>query len=152
MVAVVLLPRDRAEFPALPSIPFDQPGDYDFKFRLPRSREVTVLLAVENFKVKGEPGRLLLTQLKTIIEVKLINHAGRIVCQVASVPGDGVGDDHWVLKSGGGEAAFWHRGCAEIKLKRSESYTLKLRIRDVDPKTPKVRLTPMFERSDDYGP
>jgi len=61
-------------------------------------------------------------------------------------------DTSWVLRTGHKEAAFWHRGCAEIKLKRSEFYTLKLLIQDVDPKTPKITLTPVFERSDNYGP
>src|SRR5260370_14877124 len=56
-----------------------------------------------------------------------------------------------VLRTGHGEAAFWHNGCSEFKLKRSD-YTLTIRIRDVDPNTPKVAVTPAFERSDNYGP
>jgi hypothetical protein len=67
-------------------------------------------------------------------------------------PSDGMSNDHWVVAIGHGEAAFWHRGCAEIKLRRSEFYTLTVRLRDVDPKTPKIKATPAFERSDDYLP
>jgi hypothetical protein len=52
----------------------------------------------------------------------------------------------------GGEAAFWNRKCAEIKLKRSESYLVTIHVRDVDPKTPKIEVTPIFERSDNYVP
>ncbi|HKB97318.1 MAG TPA: hypothetical protein VKD23_00895 [Terriglobales bacterium] len=40
----------------------------------------------------------------------------------------------------------------EVTLKRAESYTLTVRVRDVDPKTPKIKVTPVFEGSDNYAP
>ena len=150
MITVVVLSGNTDESPVLPSIPFDQPGEYVFRFGQPRSREMTLLLEVEPFHGRSESQ--LLTHLRTTIEVKLVNHAGRTVCQAAGSPGEGIGNDHWVLRMGGGEAAFWHEGCAEMKLKRSESYTLTIRVRDVDPKTPKIRIHASFERSDDFGP
>jgi hypothetical protein len=150
-VAVVsALLQTAGEYPALPSIPFDEPGEYAFHFRLTHTREMTLLLDVVGSK--GEPDRPELTHLWTIIEVTLINHAGHTVCQAAGSPTVGISSTDWVLRTTQGGAAFWHQGCGEIKLKRSESYTLKLRIRDVDPKAPRLRLTPILERSDDYGP
>ena len=100
----------------------------------------------------GETERRKLTHLQTIIEVTLINHTGHTVCHAVGSPTDGMSDTSWVLRAGHKEAAFWHRGCAEIELKRNASYTLKIRIADVDPKTPRLRLTPILERSDDFGP
>ena len=150
MITAVLLAGNTDQSPALRSVPFDQPGEYEFHFRQPRSQEMTLLLEVEPFN--GASESQLLTHLRTTIEVKLANHAGRTVCQAAGSPGEGIGNDHWVLRMGGGEAAFWHEGCAEMKLKRSESYTLTIRVRDVDPKTPKIRIHASFERSDDFGP
>jgi len=150
MITVMVVSGNTDESPALPSIPFDQPGEYEFHFRQPRNREMTLLLEVEPFHGRSESQ--LLTHLKTTIEVKLVNHAGSTVCQAAGSPGEGIGNDHWVLRMGAGEAAFWHRGCAEVKLKRSESYTLTVRLRNVDPKTPKISVHASFERSDDFGP
>ena len=111
---------------------------------------MTLLLKVEGST--GEPDRQELTHLRTLVEVTLLNHAGRTVCQAAGLLRSGVSADNWVLRTSRGEAAFWHRNCAEIKLKGSELYTLTVRIRDVDPKTPKIKANPRFERSDDYGP
>jgi hypothetical protein len=82
----------------------------------------------------------------------LLNHAGHTVCQAVGSPTDGVSADNWVVRTSRGEAAFWHQSCTEIKLKRSEHYTLTVRLRDVDPKTPKIKATPIFERSDNYAP
>lgn len=135
--------------PALPSIPFDQPGDYEFHFRQAHRREVTLLLEVD--PTEGESERRTLTHLKTVIEASLRDHRGRTVCGAAGVPHDGITEDGWILRTSVKEAGYWHRSCAEIKLKRSELYTLTIHIRDVDPNTPKVKLTPTFERSDDYS-
>lgn len=139
------------EYPALQSFPLDQPGEHVFHFRQAQKGEMTLLLEVEGPR-HGERDRQELTHLRMTVEVTLLNHAGRTVCQAVGSPGDGVSTDKWVLRTSRGEAAFWHRSCAEIKLKRSESYTLTVRLRDVDPKTPKLKATPIFEHSDNYGP
>jgi hypothetical protein len=139
----------RNESPTLPAFPFDQPGDYEFHFRQAHSREMTLLLEVE--PAEGEPQRVALTHLKTTIEVSLTDHRERRVCGATGVPQDGITKEGWVLRTSEKEAAFWHWSCAEIKLKRSELYTLTIYVRNVDPKTPKIKLTPIFERSDDFG-
>src|SRR5690349_5811354 len=138
------------EYPSLQSFPMDQSGEHVFHFRQTQSGEMTLLLQIEG--PTGKEERQELTHLQTVVEVTLLNHAGRTICQAAGSPADGVRADNWVLRTSRGEAAFWHRGCAEIKLKRSESYTLTVRLRDVDPKTPKIKATPLFERSDNYVP
>jgi hypothetical protein len=122
-----------------------------FHFRQAQKGEMTLLLQVEGPR-HGERARQELTHLELTIEVTLINHNGRTVCHAIGSPSDGTSNDHWVVAIGHGEAAFWHRGCAEIKLKRSEPYTLTVRLRNVDPKTPKIKATPIFERSNDYLP
>ena len=132
------------------SIPFDQTGEYVFHFRPSHSREMTLLLEVEASKEQADSRQLI--RLQTIIEVTLVDHDGRIVCQATGPPKEGVTPANWVLRSGPNEAAFWHRNCSEIKLRRAESYTLTVRIRDVDPKTPRIGLKPALERSDDFGP
>jgi hypothetical protein len=138
------------EYPAPQSFPLDQPGEHVFHFRQAEKGEMTLLLKIEG--ATGEPDRQELTHLRTTVEVTLLNHAGHTVCRAVGSSTDGVSADNWVLRTSRGEAAFWHRGCAEIKLKRSESYTLTVSLRDVDPKTPKIKATPLFERSDNYAP
>ncbi len=132
------------------SFPLDQPGEHVFHFRQARTGEMTLMLKVEG--KSGEPDRVRLTHSRSVIEATLLNHAGRTVCYALGSPKDGVGADGWVLTTSGAQAAFWHRNCAEIKLKRSEPYTLEVRIRDVDPKAPNIKVTPVFERSDTFGP
>jgi hypothetical protein len=138
------------EYAALQSFPLDQPGDHVFHFRQARGGEMTLLLEVEGRR--GERDRQELTHLVMTIEVSLVDHNGHTVCHAAGSPTDGVTNDRWVVKASHDDAAFWHRGCAEVKLKRSESYTLTIHLRDVDPKTPKITATPIFERSDNYLP
>lgn len=138
------------DYPALQSFPLGQSGEHVFHFRQAQKGEMTLLLEVEGSR--GERDRQELTHLQLTIEVDLVNHTRRTVCHAVGSPRDGMSTDNWVLRTGHGEAAFWHNGCAEIKLKRSESYTLTVRIRDVDPNTPKIRVTPIFERSDNYVP
>jgi hypothetical protein len=137
------------EYPALQSFRLDQPGEHVFRFRQTHSREMTLLLEVQGST--HEPDRQRLTHLRITIEATLLNHSGRTICHAAGSPREGVTTDNWVLRTGHGEAAFWHNGCRELKLTRSD-YTLTIRIRSVDPNTPKVAVTPAFERSDNYGP
>lgn len=137
-----------SESPPLPDFPFDQAGEYEFHFRQLHRREVTLVLEIQS--LDGPPNRVVLTHLKTVIEVSLMDHKGRVICSVAGSPVDGVSKEGWVLEGLPGDG-FWHFGCREIKLKRSGVYTLKIGIRDVDPKTPKIRLTPAFQRSDDFS-
>jgi hypothetical protein len=136
--------------PALPSIPFDKPGEYEFHFRQAHRREMSLMLVVDGRE--GEVQRAELTSLHTVIEVWLTDHRGRTVCKAAGLPHDGITKDAWVLRGLTRDLAFWHWSCTEIKLKRSQLYTLRIQIHDLDPKSPKVKLTPKFERSDDYGP
>lgn len=138
------------EYTDLRSFPLDQPGEHVFHFRQAQGGEMTLLLEVEGHH--DERDRQELTHLGLTIEASLVNHSGHSVCHAVGSPGEGMSADHWVVAASHEDAAFWHRGCAEIKLRRSESYTLTVRLRDVDPKTPKIKATPLFERSDNYVP
>jgi hypothetical protein len=139
------------EYTDLQSFPLDRPGEHVFHFRQAQKGEMTLLLEVEGPR-HGERDRQELTHLGLNIGAALTNHNGRTVCHAIGSPSDGMSNDHWVVSIGHGRAAFWHRACAEIKLKRSESYTLTVRLRDVDPDTPAIKVTPMFERSDNFAP
>jgi hypothetical protein len=138
------------EYSPLENIPLNRPGEYVFHFRPKKSRAMILLLEVQGSR--GERDRRKLTNLQMTIEATVQNQAGRTVCDAKGSPRNDVGADNWVLMTTGGEAEFWNRNCAEVKLKRSESYLVTIRVRDVDPKTPKIEVTPIFEPSDNYVP
>lgn len=128
----------------------DQSGEHVFRFRPTQGGQRTLLLNLEGSS--GEPDRQELSHFHPVIEATLLDHAGHTVCRATGSPKNGVSGDGWVLATTRGQSAFWHRSCAEVRLKRSEEYKLTIEVRDVDTRAPKVRVTPSFERSDAYSP
>jgi len=143
-------------------IPFHQAGEYVFHFRGMPNEEMSLQLYAEG---KSDDNRKELTNLNTKIEAILVDQNGRVVCQGSGVvpkesdPCDCKKDDckvwtdaeieargqkEWVLMSGS-DAAYWHQNCLRKRLNPSDSYTLTLRIIDVDPKTPRINLIPTLE-------
>jgi len=113
---------------------------------------------------EGESGdnRPELTNLNTQFEALLVDQNGRVMCQAAGIvpkenePCDDCNiptdeeikarrEKEWVLMSGPDEAAYWHENCLRVQLKPSDSYTLRLRIQNIDPKTPRINLIPTLE-------
>lgn len=144
-------------------IPFDRPGEYIFHFRGMPNEEMSLQLYAEG---KGGENRSELTNLSTQLEALLVNQSGRVMCHAAGIvpiemdePCDDSkpskvstdeeirarGQNEWVLMSGPNEAAYWHENCLRVHLKPPESYTLTLRIRAVDAKTPHINLIPTLE-------
>jgi hypothetical protein len=123
-------------------IPFDQAGEYVFHFRGLPDEEMSLQLYAEG---KTDKNRKELTHLDTMLDALLVDHNGRTVCQATGMPRDGQNEHIWVVMSSGFEAAFWHWNCVHMPLKPSDSYTLTLRISNVDPRTPKINLLPVFE-------
>lgn len=141
----------------LKAIPFGQTGEYSFHFRGMPNEEMSLQLYTV-----GESGRSALTNLSTQLEAVLTDQKGRVVCAGAGVvPKEGEPCDdckiptdkeiearrqkEWVLMSGPNEAAYWHVNCLNMRLKPSDSYTLKLRVLAVDPQTPHINLIPTLE-------
>lgn len=123
-------------------VPFYRDGEYVFHFRGMPEEEMSLQLYAEG---KTDSDRQELTDLQTTIDALLVDHNGSVVCQATGMARDGQNEHIWVVMSGPMEAAFWHWNCVHMPLKSSESYTLTLRIRNVDPKTPKINLLPVFE-------
>ena len=129
-------------------IPFSVPGEYVSHFRGMPKREMSLQLYVEGKSFDNEAE---LTHVGTTIEAVLVDKNGELICEGGGSPLVGVGkiDDRnpkgWVTMLGGDEAAYWNGNCLRMPLKPSNSYTLTLRIRDIDPKTPKINLIPTLE-------
>jgi hypothetical protein len=141
----------------LKPIPFGQVGEYTLHFRGMPDEEMSLQLYTD-----GESDRSALTNLSTQLEAVLTNQRGRVVCAgVGVVPKEGeLCDDckiptdkeieareqkEWILMSGPNEAAYYHVNCLRMRLKPSDSYTLKLCVLAVDPRTPRINLIPTLE-------
>jgi hypothetical protein len=141
----------------LKAIPFGQPGEYSFYFRGMPNEEMSLQLYTD-----GEYNRSALTNLSTQLEAVLTDQKGRAVCAGAGVvPKEGQScndckiptdkeiearrQKEWVLMSGPNEAAYYHVNCLNMRLRPSDSYTLKLRVLAVDPQTPHINLIPTLE-------
>jgi len=123
-------------------IPFYQPGEYVFHFRGMPNEEMSLHLHAEG---KTYRDREELTHLETTLDALLVDQNGRVVCQATGMAREGQNEHIWVLMSRGDEEAFWHWNCVHMPLKSSESYTLTLRNRNVDPRTPRINMLPVFE-------
>ena len=131
-------------------IPFSQPGEYLFHFRGLPNDEMTLQLRVQGKTDKDESE---LTHLGTTLEALLINQKGQVICEAGGTPTLAPGQradnnpNYWIWTTPGEEPAYYHWNCTDVRTKRFDSYTLRIRIRDVDPKTPKTNLIPVLEGS-----
>jgi hypothetical protein len=122
-------------------IHFYQTGEYSYRFRGVPHEEFVLELHAEG---KGDDNDAEL-RVKTIIEAAIVDQKGRSICQASGPPLEhGQNPNGWVLMLGGDEAAYWHWNCAWVQFHPVDSYTLTLRIRSVDPKTPKINLVPIL--------
>lgn len=122
-------------------IPFNRAGEYIFHFRGIPNEDMTLKLYAEG---KSNDNREELTHLDTTIDALLVDQRGNTVCQASGMPRDGQNEHIWVVMSGM-EAAFWHWNCVDMPLKPSASYTLTLRISNIDHRTPQINLLPVLE-------
>jgi hypothetical protein len=128
-------------------IPFNQAGEYVFHFHGMPNEELSLQLYIEGKSLDNESE---LTHLETTIEALMADENGQIICDASGSPlaGSGKIDDSnpkgWVTMLGG-DAAYWNGNCLRMSLKPSHSYSLTIRIRDIDPATPKVNLIPTLE-------
>jgi hypothetical protein len=123
----------------LQKIPFYQPGEYIFHFHGMPHEEMALELRAEGKSSRDEAE----LRVKTIIEASIVDQKGRSICQASGPPLEhGQNPNGWVLMLGGDEAAYWHWNCVWFQLNPSDHYTMTLRVRDIDPKTPKINLIP----------
>ncbi len=132
-------------------IPFYQPGEYVFHFRGAPNDEMTLQLHIQGKTSKDDPE---LTHLATLLDALLINQKGQVICRASGSPTLGPGErsdnnpKYWIwTTSDDDEATYYHWNCTDVRTKRFDSYTLQIRVRGVDPKTPKTNLIPVLEGS-----
>jgi hypothetical protein len=135
------------------SIPFYKAGEYVFHFRGMPNEEMSLLLYTQGKKFlyvsDGHPpdDRYELTHLKTRIEVTLVDRQGRTVCSGSGPPlnGDINGNPNGWILGGGDPAVYYHTNCLRVALQPSQSYSLTIKIPEVDPKPPHINLLPVLK-------
>jgi len=129
-------------------IPFYTPGEYAFRFRGAPSEEMNLQLYAEGKSFANEAE---ITHIATNIEASLSDQTERIVCEASGSPLTGAGKRDetnpkgWVTMLSPDEAAYWNGNCLRMSLKPSDSYTLTIRIQNLDPNAPKIYLIPTLE-------
>ena len=129
-------------------IPFYRPGEYVYHLRGLPNEEMSLQLYAEGKSFANEAE---ITRIGTNIEASLADQAGRTVCQASGSPRIGAGkrDDAnprgWITMLSPAQAAYWNGNCLRMPLKPSESYTLTIRIQNIDPNAPKIDLVPTLE-------
>ena len=121
-------------------IPFYQPGEYAFHFRGAPDEEWALRLYL---KGKVSDNRQALTDLRTIIATAVVDGKGNTVCQASGLLAETEYDWQTVELADG--SALSHQKCLRVRLSPRESYTLTVRIRNADPRTPQIQLEPVFE-------
>jgi hypothetical protein len=126
-------------------IPLYNTGEYVFHFRGAPNEEMSLQLYAEG---KGLADEAEIAHLKTNIQASLTDQNGRTICAAQGSPfmrGGRDGSEGWVTMLGPDEAAYWNGTCLRMRLKSSDSYILKIQLRDIDPSTPKINLIPTLE-------
>ena len=131
-------------------IPLFEPGEYRFTLRDPPNEKMTLMLYLHVIE-KGPDQELQYT--RTLIEADLSDSAGNKACSASGTPGTGrwslanAFNDRQVLMHATSRdvQVFIHAACRDVPVRRHRSYTLVIRVKDVDANAPKVLATPTLE-------
>jgi len=128
----------------LGSVPLWQAGEYEFKVRgLPPS-PLDLRLQVSDYT---NANRDELTTLSTNVAVWMMESPGKQVCEGAGSLSDARTRERstWALASSSSQASFWHSGCLQLSTSRFKTYVVRVRISDVDPRSPHATILAILE-------
>ena len=132
-------PRYRAPFAA---IPFDAPGTYTYAFSRFPGPDAAVMLATPS-----GPSRGALESLTTQLHVRVVDHAGRTVCDASGSPRPGQGPKQAIVTSIGDEqvTGLWVWNCVGLQLYDCDPCRLSVSVGAPDGAAPKMLLVPTLE-------
>ena len=137
----------RPSFPryhiSLGQLALSEPGAHEFRFRGLRDERMTLMLYVQGKTYFRDSA--LLTSLHTSIEATLIDDGGNTVCKASGSPQVGIDRGGWILTGTSSSAAYWSEDCVNVAVKRNTSYTLTVRVRQVDDCASSMSLVPTLE-------
>jgi hypothetical protein len=87
-----------------------------------------------------------LKSLRTVVAISLLTEKGAKVCGFEG-PLGGISEDNpqWALESSSERESFSHSNCIHFGMRGDEAYILRIRVKDVDPRSPHTFLTPTLE-------
>lgn len=82
---------------------------------------------------------------KSQVSMELNATDGNQVCKASGQLNqiEGVGDHHWVLTYSVDSAGFWNSDCLELKIRRNQSYTLKITVAGASEALGPLRAQPL---------
>jgi hypothetical protein len=144
----------RYHFRFSPPLPLHEPGTQTYNFRGMPKDDMIVWFAITPFRYTEYKK---LRSLTTVLSVEVRDDRGTLICggagalseSLCGMPeAEGHGkwkEDFWVLASGASDAEFWRPGCTNVKFKRGRSYTLNVKVDQIDPRTPEISITPWID-------
>ena len=134
-------PRYHAQ---LGNVPLWKAGEYQFTVHGLPSDPLDLKLQVSN-GTYAESAEL--ASLSTAVSVSIADGSGKEVCSASGHLSEAKlrGSNGWVLESSSSHASFWHPHCQNLPISRFKSYTTKVAVLDVDPRSPQKELTPVLE-------
>jgi hypothetical protein len=127
---------------ALGEIPLAAPGTYALRFSGMPATKMGL-----QFYVPGgsDANRKVFENLTTEITAEIVDSRGNVICFASGTPLGTDASKRWMLMSSLTEAAYWHESCRSASFERRTDYTLRVGLRNVDPRSPGVVLRAMLE-------
>jgi hypothetical protein len=123
-------------------VPLNVEGSYEFPFSGLPDDKMGLQLHVP---VGSTPDMNQFARVSTAIVAEIVDATGNRVCMASGTPAGKNPSDRWVLMSSAFDAAFWHDDCRDKPFTRHMSYTLRMRVQNVDPASPSVMMVAMLE-------
>jgi hypothetical protein len=123
-------------------IPLNRPGDYRYAFtRLPAVEDMGIIfkVAAQNRTGLGD-----LAKSNTALELSFLDEKGNKVCSASGTLGATGQAQKWVVLSDG-YSILYNVDCIHFSTRFGTSYTLVIRMKNIDPHSSQVPATPMFE-------
>jgi len=125
-------------------VSLSQPGEYQFTVGGLPPESLDLTFPIEN---ASGANRSQLEVLSTTLDVTVMDSSGKQLCSAIGALGDAAkgGRDSWVLASSDEWASFWHPNCLRLPIKRSQMYSVRVRVMTADPASLFQKLVPTLE-------
>ncbi len=123
-------------------IPLATSGTYALRFSgMPATRMVLQLYVMGG----SDANRKLFESLTTEITAEIVDSRGKVICAASGTLFGTDASKRWMLMSSANEAAYWHESCRSVSFESRTDYTLRVGLRNVDPRSPGVILRAMLQ-------
>jgi hypothetical protein len=126
----------------LGNMPLAKEGTYTFKFSGLPTENMALQFYLPGY---SERNRDAVANLSTTLNAEIVDATGKIICTATGSPSAPNPKEKWVLMSSRSDAGYWHESCVDRAFSHGMDYTLKVTVKNIDPKSPNVTLEVMLE-------